>query len=395
MALSTFLGAVFAIVCFLNSGNASSTRRLTATPQREAVTPRWRVNLRSTTGSVPLGLVVGHGHETRLQPYTSLWYIDNATIVVTFVIREGQENPKLSRRDASDTDSPFRLRAVLLDATTGGIKATPTWPTESRLASIVVAHDGKFVTERGRELTLYSRDTRELKSMKLPPTKETGWVARPSPSGKNILFVAENLRTRSAVPWIWLETDRLQVLRSWEETQSGWVGISDNWIAMTACGWVYDCEPYIEVRGLATDWKKISPASRHQKPHPQFVDDNLLFLLGHPTRLVRPDGDAVFVEDMPFEGCWWGGAIPSASGRRVVVPSCKLTSRVEALDIGGSDVLEKILLYDAPFKGLSHEIAVQGPKIKERTQIAVSPDGSHLAILNDEFLEIIQLPPLQ
>src|SRR5580704_1088280 len=393
MGLLTSLAALFAIAFCLSSPALAALHHQAGAAPKRAVTPAWRLDLRSTIGSVPLGLVVGQGHETQLQPHTSLRFLDDATIVITFVIREGEGNPKLSRRDGSDENLPLRLRAVFLDTATGKVTATRDWPSESRYAHIVATHgNGEFVTERGTQLTLYSKDSRELKRLELPPTKETGWVAHPSPTGNNIVFIAENLITRSSVPWIWVDTDKLRVLRSWEEIQSGWVGISDKWIAMTACVWFHDCEPYVEVRGFATDWKSIASASRHQKPHPQFIDDDLLFLLARPTRLLRSDGEAVLLDDMPFGGCWWGSAVPSASGRRVAVPSCKLTGKVAALDIGGVEVLEKILLYDAPFHGLAYALDIEGPKIKELTQLAISPDGLTLAVLNDEFVEVFQLP---
>jgi|HubBroStandDraft_6_1064221.scaffolds.fasta_scaffold87814_2 hypothetical protein len=395
MVLLTWLAALFAIAFCLGSTSVGAFHRQASVAPRRAVTPTWRMDLRSTIESVPLGLVIGHGHETQLQPHTSLWFLDDATIVVTFVIHEGKGNPKLSRRDGSDENLPLELRAVFLDAVTGKVTAKLDWPSESRYASIVATHVGEFVTERGTQLTLYSKEFDELRKLELPPTKETGWVARPSPTGKNILFIAENLKTRSAVPWIWIDTDGLQVLRSWEEPQSGWVGISDKWIAMAACGWVYDCEPNIEIRGLITGWKSIVSASRHQKSHPQFINDDLVFLLGHPTRMVQSDGKTVLLEDLPFEGCWWGGAVSSAGGSRLAVPSCKLTGAVAALDRGGSDVLKKILLYDAPFHGLSYVLDFQGPVIKEASLLALSPDGLQLAILNDESVEVVRLPALQ
>jgi hypothetical protein len=48
--------------------------------------------------------------------------------------------------------------------------------------------------------------------------------------------------------------------------------------------------------------------------------------------------------------------------------------------MGGYDELEKVLVYDAPFHGQSYALDVKGPKIKERTLLAISPDGSKLAI---------------
>jgi len=304
-------------------------------------------------------------------------------------------DPKLSRHGAPDENLPLRLRAVFLDAITGKVTGTHDWPTDSRYASIVAARDGGFVTQRGTHLSSYSKDLVELGTLDLPPTKEIGWSPHSSLSGKNIVFIDTNLLTRAGVRWIWVETDNLKVVRSWEEPQSGWVDISDKWIAMTACVWFYDCKPFVEIRSLGTDWKSIVRPLPPQKPHPAFVTDDLLFLFGQPIKLIRTDGEVESVEDLSFEGCWWSLVVRSAGQGRAIMPSCKLEGKIAALDIGGTDVLKKFLVFDAPFHALSYTLDIKGPTIRDITQLAISPDGLTLALLNDGFVEIFRLPPLQ
>lgn len=361
-------------------------------PQAESIDAKWIVDLRAAVGGVPLGLVVGRGHETLSQPSASLRFLDNQVIVATFVTREGESS--LSSRDASNASSPLRLRAVFLDAEAGKITATPAWPSESRFAGIVSSHEGKFIAQTGNTLTLYSSDLKELKALKLPPTEEIGWGAHASPTGKHILFIASNLRTTSAVPWILIDSGSLQILRSWKEAQSGWVGVSDSDIAMTSCVWLYDCEPMVQVRGFDAGWKMLASASRHYKPRPEFVNDDLLFLFGNPARLIRTNGTTLFAEEVSSERCWWGGVYPSAGGQRFVVPSCKSKGRVGSLDLGGRDELQAILVYDAPFHGKSYVLNIKEPKIKDFTLLALSPDGSKLAVLNGESVWVFRLPPL-
>jgi hypothetical protein len=114
---------------------------------RTTVSPTWRVDLRSSIESEPLGLVVGRGRETHGKPRASLWFLDNTRIAVTFVTREGESH--LSTRKSSDQTSTLRLRAVLLDAAGGTVKSTLEWPTGTRFAGIVVTHNGGFVIQRG------------------------------------------------------------------------------------------------------------------------------------------------------------------------------------------------------------------------------------------------------
>jgi hypothetical protein len=155
----------------------------------------------------------------------------------------------------------------------------------------------------------------------------------------------------------------------------------------------YDCEPRVEVRSLTTDWKTVATINGKNRPYPGFVNDEELVLAGSPRKLIRTSGEVVF-EDRSYEGCWWGVSTPSAGGRRFAVPACTFTGAVPTLDIGGFDVLRKILLYDAPFHGLSYALDVQGPKIKDRALLALSPDGGRLAILEGESLEVFELPAL-
>lgn len=222
MALSIFSAALFAVACFLSSASGAAAQH------NEPVTAKWRVDLRSAIGNAfPLGTVLGHGREYQHAPRTSLCFTDNNTIVATFVILEGEGNPKVSRRDASDESLPLRLRAVFLDAATGKVTANTDWPSQSRYAAIVATHDGKFVAQTGDELTLYSSGLGVLKKLKLPTQQKYDWQAHPSATGKNILFLSTKFHFLStelrAGSWLWVETDNLQILHSWEDTQSGYV----------------------------------------------------------------------------------------------------------------------------------------------------------------------------
>jgi hypothetical protein len=270
MALLTSFTARFVIVCFLSSLGAAQA---ISAAERTEVSPAWRVDLRASIGGEPLGLVVGRGRETRGKPRTSLWFLDDSTIAVTFVTRASDSG--LSTRKSTDQSLPLRLRVLLLDAASGKVRNTLAWPTASRFAGIVATHDGKFVTQRGRDLTLFSSDLKEVKNLELPLLDDGDWHAHPSPSGRNILFVATNLKTALPVPWLWVETDNLAVVRSWKAIQSGWVSISDHNMAMTTCVWVYSCEPDVQVRSIEGNWGTVAPASRHDRPRPQFVNDDL------------------------------------------------------------------------------------------------------------------------
>jgi hypothetical protein len=191
--LSTFLAVSFAIVFFLSSGTAASAQRNSdVASKREVMTLKWRVDLHSAVGGTLVPYVFGGKYEIKGAPEQSLWFTNNNTVVVTFVVREGA--PVLSKRNGTEVSSPLQLCATFLDAKNGNIMATPAWPTNSRLSRIVAAHDGNFVTQTGTQLTLYSSDLKEQKKLTMPSTGETRWSAHSSPTGRNILFWSAPLK---------------------------------------------------------------------------------------------------------------------------------------------------------------------------------------------------------
>lgn len=392
LILSTVLGLLTLLP--ISASGASGTR------QPGSVSPTWSRDLRADVGSTPLGQVFGRKGERRGLPETSLRFLDNSTVIAAFVTREGT-NPSLSSRGGSDPNQPLRLRAIILDTHAGEIRSMQAWPTEGTLARIVTARDGKFVTQSGTTLTLYSSDCNELKNLKLPalPEDVSGWHAHPSPTGKSILFTTGGLTTTSPKPWIWVDTTSLQVLHSWNQVQSGWIGISDDSIAMTACLMVeYHCDPRLEIRSLTTEWKTIAPVEKraHWGWSPQFVNDKTVFLSGRPWKLLQTDGEVILTESPTLRG---GTALPAAGGQRFVLPFFKTVGRVEALDIGGYGELKAISIYDAPFQQRAYELEVKGAKIRSISdrsvaQLALSPDGSKLGILYNETVYLFELPPV-
>jgi hypothetical protein len=365
-------------------------RQRSKAPVQETAAPAWRVELRKAIGSDPLGIVVGRGRETKGKPFSAVLFADDDTVVVTFVTREGE--PKLSARGTPESYGPLRLRGLFFNAETGELKSTSIWSTESLRSSVVAGHDGNFVTERGSVLTLYDSGKTEQKRFQLPQTAEDGWTPHSSPSGRTLLFTPTG-PSASAVPWVLIRVASLEVIRAWQEVQSGWVGISDDAVSMTTCVWIYDCAPRIEVKNFSSEWQSMGIADRKHAPHPVFVNADTLYLTEDPARLVGTSGKVVF-EDSRFDPCWWGTPITTGSGQRFAVPACKSRGASTALDFGGYDELIQIRIYDAPFAGLSHQVAIGGPKIAELTHLALSPGGRKVAILNGLSLEVVKLPPL-
>lgn len=387
--LSTLLTASFAVVFFLSNGWAVGAQSdSVASPNvKEAAIPIWRTDFRSTVEGPLLGLVVGNGRENLGKPHSSVCFIDKDTIVVSYVTRTTE--PVLARRNGPDADLPMQLNTIFVDVASGKIKKKLEFPTDSRYSSVLACHNGMFLTERGTILTLYTSGPSELKRIELPITNDTGWAGHSSPSGRTLLFVPMGLHAEP-VPWIWVDTENLRIVRSWRETRTGWIGISDEWIAMTTCTWVHSCEPQVEIKRLDSDWWPLIRLTGKNRPHPKFASEDTLFLLGRPKRLIRVGGETFFEDDTP-QGCGWGEALISENGRRIVTPSCKLKGASSTFDLEGTDELTRIRIYDSPFSGLTFDLKITSRKT-DFAQLALSPDGGNLVILKGEGLELFQLP---
>lgn len=391
MALLIFSVAHFAIAFCLSSGMRGASTRTNAAPKHDVVQASWRVDLRPAIGGPPLPYVFPSPYETKGQPVKSLWFTDDNTVVATFVTASSKL--QLSTRNGIDKHLPMRLRAVFLDAPTGKITGTSEWPTDSRTSAIVAAHDGMFVTQTGSELSLNSRTEKDIKKLNLP--MKSSWAAYSSPSGEHLLLIGRR-SLGSRVPWIWVDVNELAVLRQWEQVQSGWVSISDDNIAMTTCLWVYNCDRAVKVRGLNSAWNIVMSSDQRHRPYPQFINDDLLALRDFPDRLtlIKTNGNSVFTEEMDntSEGRGWGRAYVSGNGERFIIPADVIKGHIAALDVSGHGVLKQILVYDAPFERRSYTLELKSNIKENNTLFALSPDGSRLAILNNEIVEVVKLP---
>lgn len=406
MPLWTSLTVRLALGCLLISGRALGPRQVVAkTKDADITSPAWRTDLRSAIGSTSLPVTLGRKTEPYGRPEPSLWFTDKDRLVVTFVTREDARNrPQLSRRNRQDDAGALRLKAIFLDVNTGQVTNINSWPTQSRMSRIVAVHSDRLLTLDGNGLTLYAPDLSVINSIRLPAPTSFGWRVHTSPTGGNILLSSTELRKGA---WIWLETDTLKIVKSWEDAPGGYVTISDGNIAVSTCWWGHDCSyegaacvpgpkcgPNVEVRSLSTDWRIISKGEQYQRA--QFVNQDTIFLPGRGIgKLIRIDGTVLLEESRQRRswGCWETGALPSADGHRFVIPSCEGKGSVGALDVEGHPVLKQLFVYDIGSHIRTWVLDVKGPRIQKEMQFAISPDGSKLAVLNNEFVEMFDLSP--
>jgi hypothetical protein len=345
--------------------------------------------------------------ETSWVPVVTVGFLNNERLAVTWVAR-ANATPTPTNLHESNAAVPFRLRAAVIDVSTGKILTTREWPSRSRAAGIVAANDAGFVVETGGELTLISPDLMPIKRTALPACAASGhsseddWYPNASWSGEHVLLISGAFGSSGC--WLWVDTGKLQILASWQDDRTGPVAVSDDRLVLEPFGRHFgDPLSPLKVASPGGDWNSIP--STEGASAPEFVGPDLIYFqrprtIDHPAPteafLVRPDGSEVFRFQTTDEGWEPGRVLVSRADNRLVNPIAELKGSHPALDIGGHSVLKGLILYDAPFQTPSYILGVRDSRVKNPLT-ALSPDGRHLAALShpDPLLEVFALPPVK
>jgi hypothetical protein len=371
---------------------------------RSAISPAYRIDLKSVMNAEAVPQV--GTRETAWVPVVTLAFLSNGRLAATLVAPT-REAPGLATRGGPDAASPFRLRGVVIEASTGKVLAAPEWPSNSRAAGIVAVNDRGFVTEIGTELTLFSPELAPIKRLALPPCAANGYVSEgdwypdSSWSGKHLLLVSGPVWSRAC--WLWVDAEALRLLAAWEEDRSGPVAVSDDRMVLNPSGRHFGDPPLpLEVAVPGGDWKPLP--STLSSSGQQFVGPDLLYFqryaaISSPVRpgvfLMRTDTGEVSRLNRLRKGWGFGRAATTRTGKRFAILIGQTKGSHPALDVGGHSVLRGLLIYDAPFRAPSYTLGIRESKIRNGSA-ALSPDGRHLAVLGYPklLLEVFDLPPL-
>jgi hypothetical protein len=386
--LWTYLVVSFVTVSFLiSSASVACAQTKNRGATQSSVSFAWRIKVSDVLGESPVGEIFGNEREYEAHEHLTIKFLDSNTIAVAYVFREN--NLRLLHRDSSVSSSSLRLQPIFVNALTGKAIAAPNVVAGSRRAGIVAVSEGQFVAQVEGKLVLYSREVRPIKDLSLSELGQGEWEVISSPTGKRLLVIPRDHITGR---WLLVDTSSLRQTDSWTDNLDGAVTISDSGFAKVTCTWRHNCRPELQLRSSLSNWTPIPNLQFPGPSSPQFVNDDVIFLSGNPARFIRTDGTMLLVDALPGAACFWETGIPSSSGRRLIVPTCEVKGSARGLDIGGAVELRAITIYDAPFYNRSYSLRYKGPKLKGLTYLAISPSGDRLAILNDGFLGVVDLP---
>ncbi len=312
----------------------------------------------------------------------------------------------LTLDDAAPAAGPAHLHALVLDASTGQKLGVQAWPTPSKAVRFLVARDGKFLTCTGNILRLFSSSLELVREQNLADRqgcrspREYGWGI--SPSRRSLLF-DRFLGPGQGWEYTLLDAETFSVIANWTEKQFI-LRISDHW------RFAY-CRPEARacIRRIDEPWQTFNPSVADNRTDDwlhsaRFVDDWL-----HSARFVNDEtlvmgrkrmwvitigGTPLFQVELPKDRSF-GNAVASSGGQRFAVLENRKRGS-EALDMY-SYSNDRAVVYSIPDRRAIYSVKVKGdspwlPWKEHFNQLALSPDGTLLAVITDATLRVYRLP---
>lgn len=380
------------------------------------VKPVWKTDLRGlglNTNALRWSLST-HGREQEAIR-RSIVFARRGHIAVAFLTQQvARKNGRFQ-----DVLASRRLHLISLDAGTGSVLASRTWPvsfSNSADSSVAATADGKFLVLNPGRLSMYTAGLREIGKFYLPSRDKGDWSMLVTPAG-NLVFLLRsrfsgpnmiNLDRRSFARLVQSDAFRhaittwslqmlslpdFRVIHFWKDSGQI-VSVSANYLAKLGEGATLD------VRGLNSGWRALNVQSAcpgtPRWPEAEFVSENSLLVVpcANVVEITTVNGKTVFSERLPqghpITAAWAsvGGrfvavAVSRASGIRMAVSNTLLTP----LDMQTGPLPWRILIYDTN-KGQLVDALRSGWGV----ECAFSPDSSRVAVFRGEFVEMFKLP---
>ena len=310
-----------------------------------------------------------------------LAFLDNGHLIVSQVTLDPSQ---LSSRKSVDTSSSFRLRLSVLDTSSGKIISTKEWGTRHLDTSVHVTSGG-IVIRTGDLLRLCSKDFGEMATTPLSSDPNQGLEIRTSTTGKTVLLNTYHLNRTERVEFSRIDVldgETLKPRITWVESPGiiDKFAITDKMIAAERCEngrrmvvaeafgsgmW----NPLFELGGGA-----CSPARSGV-----FATESLLVCGSQEFVMSSTNGDILMIDSFAKRN---GSNTQMAAAQDGGYVAVLLEEVRDLWDTGGRITSMRALVYDLSAKKRVMTVSISPPP-KHDYDVALSPDGSKLAILND------------
>lgn len=374
-------------------------------PDRPSVSPAFTVQLGPAGYSMP-----GPIYETRLDSLVSLDFLDENRLLFTFHVSGG-----LLERNESEADNKERhIRAVVISLPSGKVDADATWILHDRMRYLWMLHDGHFLLRDGNAIQMGDENlklkpyvefpghllwiqtdprgqflmTNSLEPASAPVTAEEAAADAPDPATKPQLVIrtlnlqsGEVFRT-SRVPWTYQTTD--------------WPMNSDGYVETANAGkWKWNLNLHYFAGGTRT----LAPVTSTCAPKFTYISRRELFVTacdpegGWELNAVTVSGVYMWQQHAATNSIW-PLLVMSPEGtwmaRETLVLSHPLNGHNRTYDM--HDVQgQMIRVMDAANGKIMVEAPV-APLLLSGGNVAFSPGGDRVAILNRNTIEVFNLP---
>jgi WD40-like Beta Propeller Repeat len=320
-------------------------------------------------------------------------FLDNGHLIVSQVAHDPSQFSSRTNTDTSDTSSPFRLRLSVFDASSGKILSAKEWGTRHDGTSVQVTSGG-LVIRTGDLLRLCSKEFREIATIGVSSEPNQGLEIRVSTSGKTVLLNNYHFNRPNKINFSHiavLDGDTLKPRVTWAESP----GIIDKYAITDK---IIARERYENGRGTvvatafgSTMWNPLFERSQGTcSPGKSgvFVTESLLVCAYQEFVISSTDGKILLTEPFAKREGRSRQIAAAQNGRYVAV---MLANFADPWDTGGHITSLRSALYDVSAKKRVMTIPMS-PAPQHDYDVALSPDGSQLAILSDRKVSLYSVP---
>ena len=327
----------------------------------------------------------GIEHPDRL----SLAFTESRDILVAWTTLDDPHSKKTLR---SNAPVPSHLHALVFDVRTGQKRHGGEWPSRYLEASITPAGKENFLICAGDEIRLLSSDFTTVRDKILSAPTDCRRM-RVSPSRRSFSF---STATKSGADNNLIDAASFQSLAEWSSHEAIDVHFTDTML-------VGACVPDFDlcIREFNQPWQPFHVDGIKQnlrtygKLGPTFVNDTTLSTAdGGKMAVVTLERGILINVNLPKKFSFAQIATSTGGQRFAYVDTEERGSR--ALDMS-STFDDHVVVYDLAQKNAIYTRKLDGgspwiPPFERRNRIALSADGTLLAISVDGIIEIYQLP---
>ena len=322
-------------------------------------------------------------------PPTTLAFADSEHLVVTFI----SSDPGIpSEREGQPASLRLTLHIVVFQSRTGEVDTKRDWLTPNPNDGVVAGHDGTVVVRAGNKLTVFDTTLKVLKETDTAPGDKASielFAVLASPSGHFLLL---EFSPGIHAQFTWMNADSLEIVQSFSDSLQP-LTISDTEVA----GWrirIPASRPSeLVIRMPEGAGRTINPSDSSLGRVAFVREDTLALESGYsPIRLIRADG--TLVESIaPRTHEFFSRITPSAEGHRFAFTGSSIRNTSEILEPHQTwEYVRRVHVYDMSNRTFVRDVKVRHSTRDQDFPLALSPNGSMLAFLDGQALELYRLP---